>query len=134
MDSNRLARAYQSDSLEFVLNQSIWDEGETKFADLILPACTNLERTDIGEWASSGGYGHHNFNQLNHRVVTLQHKCIEPLGESKSDFQIFLELSQRLGLSAYFAEAKTELQWDREQFLSSDLAKVISWKRFMKKG
>ncbi len=134
MESNRLAKAYRSDSLEFVLNQAIWDEGETKFADLILPACTNFERTDIGEWASSGGYGHHNYNQLNHRVITLQHKCIEPLGESKSDFQIFLELSKRLGLSAYFGEAKTELQWCREQFLSSDLSKVISWKKFMRKG
>ena len=44
----------------------------------------------------------------------LQHKCIEPLGESKSDYQIFLELSQRLGLSAYFGEAKNELLWCRE--------------------
>jgi len=134
MESNRLAKAYQSDSLEFVLNQSIWDEGEAKFADLILPACTNFERTDIGEWASSGGYGHHNFNQVNHRVITLQHKCIEPLGESKSDFQIFLEISKRLGLSAYFGEAKTEIQWAREQFLSSDVSKRISWKKFLKKG
>ncbi|MCP5001729.1 MAG: molybdopterin-dependent oxidoreductase [Hyphomicrobiales bacterium] len=134
MESNRLAIAYRSDSLEFVLNQSIWDEGEARFADLILPACTNFERTDIGEWASSGGYGHHNFNQLNHRVITLQHKCIEPLGESKSDFQIFLELSKRLGLSAYFGEAKTEIQWCREQFLSSDISKSISWKNFLKKG
>jgi len=39
-----------------------------------------------------------------------------------------------LGLSAYFGEAKTEIQWCREQFLSSDLAKVISWKQFLKKG
>lgn len=134
MESNRLVKALQSESIEFILNQSIWNEGEAAYADLILPACTNFERTDIGEWASSGGYGHHNFNQLNHRVITLQHKCIEPLGESKSDFQIFLELSKRLGLSAYFGEAKTELLWCREQFLSSDLSKVISWKDFLKKG
>jgi trimethylamine-N-oxide reductase (cytochrome c) len=134
MESNRLVEAYQTEGLEFVLNQSIWDEGEAKFADLVFPACTNFERTDIGEWASSGGYGHHNFNQLNHRVIALQHKCIEPLGESKSDFQIFLELSKKLGLSAYFGEAKTEIQWCREQFLSSDLAKVMSWKQFLKKG
>lgn len=134
MESNRLAKALQSESLEFILNQSIWNEGEALFADLILPACTNFERTDIGEWASSGGYGHHNYNQLNHRVITLQHKCIEPLGESKSDFQIFLELSKRLGLSAYFGEAKTELLWCREQFLSSDLPKAISWKEFLRKG
>ena len=38
------------------VNQSIWMEGETKFADIILPACTNFERWDIGEWASCSGY------------------------------------------------------------------------------
>ncbi len=134
MNSNRLAKAYQTEGLEFVVNQSIWNEGEAMFADVILPACTNFERSDISEWGSAGGYGHHNFNQLNHRVITLQHKCIEPLGESKSDFQIFLELSKRLGLGSYFAEAKTEIQWCREQFLSSDLAKVVSWNAFLKKG
>ena len=134
MESNRLAKAYQSQELEFVLNQSIWNEFEAKFADIALPACTNLERDDISEWASAGGYGHHNFNQLNHRVITMQHKCIEPLGESKSDYRIFLELSKRLGMSAYYGEGRTEIQWAREQFLSSDIAKRMSWKKFLKKG
>ncbi len=134
MESNRLARALQSEELEFIVNQSIWFEGEAKFADVILPACTNFERWDIGEWASSGGYGHHNFNQLNHRVIVLQHKCIEPLGESRSDFRIFRDLAERLGFAAYYSEAKTELQWCREQFLSSDLPKHVSWKTFLSKG
>jgi len=39
----------------------------------------------------------------------MQHKCIEPLGESKSDFQIFADLSKRLGLYAPFTEGITEL-------------------------
>ena len=125
MDSNRLATALRSDELEFIVNQSIWNEGEVKFADVVLPACTNFERTDIGEWAAAGGYAHHNQNQLNHRMVTMQHKCIEPLGESKSDYQIFLDLSKELGLSAYYGEGKTELDWVREQYLSSDMAQVM---------
>jgi len=90
--------------LEFVVNQSIWFEGEAKFADVILPACTNFERSDISEFANCGGYIQHSFNQCNHRVVLMQHKCIEPLGESKSDFQIFLDLAKRLGFSAMFSE------------------------------
>ena len=84
-DTNRYAHAYRSDNLEFVVNQSVWMEGETKFADVILPACTNFERWDIGEFANSGGVVQHSFNQCNHRVIHIQHKCIEPLGESKSD-------------------------------------------------
>jgi molybdopterin guanine dinucleotide-containing S/N-oxide reductase-like protein len=134
MESSRLVEALRSPELEFVLNQSIWNEGEVAYADLLLPACTNFERSDISEWANCGGYGHHNHNQLNHRVVVLQHKCIEPLGESKSDYQIFLELSQRLGLSSYFGEAKNELLWCREVWLGSDLSKAISWKKLLRKG
>ncbi|MCL4854560.1 MAG: hypothetical protein KJZ78_24635, partial [Bryobacteraceae bacterium] len=45
-----------------------------------------------------------------------------------------LELSKRLGLSAYFGEGKSELLWCREQFLSSDLPKMISWREFLRKG
>ena len=100
-ETNRYARMYRSDNLEFVVNQSIWFEGEAKFADVILPACTNFERWDISEFANCGGYIQHSFNQCNHRVAVMQHKCIEPLGESKSDFQIFLDLAKRLGFSAH---------------------------------
>lgn len=134
MDSNRLAKAYRAENLEFVVNQSIWNEGEVPFADVILPACTNFERWDIGEWANAGGYSNHNEGQLNHRVIGLQHKCIEPLGESRSDFQIFLDICKRLGLSAYFAEGRTELDWCKMLFEASDVAKHISWREFRRKG
>jgi trimethylamine-N-oxide reductase (cytochrome c) len=133
-DSNRFARAYQSENLEFVVNQSIWFEGEAKFADVLLPACTNFERWDIGETANSGGYSHQQFIQWNHRVITMQHKCIEPLGESKSDYQIFLDLAQRLGMGTLFSEGMTELEWCRRLFEASDLPTVTSWKKFLKKG
>lgn len=133
-NANRWVQMYRSDKLPCVVSQSIWFEGETKFADIILPACTNFERWDIGEWASAGGYGHQFYSQLNHRVVVLQHKCIEPLGESKSDYQIYLELAKRLGLSAVFSEGMTELDWCRRIFEGSDLSAHISWKQFLKKG
>jgi len=133
-DSNRFARAYRSDNLEFVVNQSIWFEGEAKFADVILPACTNFERWDIGETANSGGYSHQQFIQWNHRVITMQHRCIEPLGESKSDYQIFVDIAQRLGMGALFSEGMTEFGWCRRLFEASDLPTVVPWKEFLRKG
>ncbi len=133
-DSNRYARAYRSDKLEFVVNQSIWFEGEAKFADILLPACTNFERWDIGETANSGGYSHHQFIQWNHRIITMQHKCIEPLGESRSDYQIFLALAERLGLGGLFSESLKELEWCQRLFKASDLPTKTSWKKFVKKG
>lgn len=133
-ETNRYVKAYRSDNLEFVVNQSIWFEGEAKFADVILPACTSFERWDISEFANCGGYVQHSFNQCNHRVMVMQHKCIEPLGESKSDFQIFLEIAKKLGLGALFSEGVTEFDWCKRLFDGTDLPKVISWKKFLKKG
>ena len=133
-ETNRFARAYRSENLEFVVNQSIWFEGEAKFADVLLPACTSFERWDISEFANCGGYIQHSFTQCNHRVAVLQHKCIEPLGESKSDYQIFWDLTKRLGLAAPFSEGMNELDWCKRLFDATDLPNHISWKDFLKKG
>jgi trimethylamine-N-oxide reductase (cytochrome c) len=133
-DSNRYIKMYQSDNLEFVVTQAIWNEGEVRFADVILPACTNFERWDIGEWANPGGYGHDWIGQLNHRVIGLQHPAIKPLGESKSDFRIFHEICKRMGNGAYFSEGMSELDWVKRMFDASDLPKHITWKKFLKKG
>ncbi len=133
-NTNRHVRMYQSENMEFVVNQSIWFEGEAKFADVILPACTNFERVDISEWAGLGGYGHHGQQQLNHRVIIFQAPAIDPLGESQSDYWIFTEVAKRLGLANYFNEGVNEIDWVRRHFDSSDLAELISWKDFVKRG
>jgi molybdopterin guanine dinucleotide-containing S/N-oxide reductase-like protein len=133
-NTHRHVRMYQSENLEFVVNQSIWFEGEAKFADVILPACTNFERVDICEWAGLGGYGHHGQQQLNHRVIIFQAPAITPLGESKSDYWIFTEICKRLGLANYFNEGMNEIDWVKRHFDASDLPQVISWKEFIRKG
>ncbi len=133
-ESRRYADMYRSKNLEFVVNQSIWREGDATFADVILPACTSFERWDISEWSHLSGYAHHAQGQLNHRMVTLQHKCIEPLGESKSDFDIFTAIACRLGAGALYSEGMDELGWVQRMFEGSDLPKAISWRAFLKKG
>ncbi len=136
VDTNRWVKMYRSENLPFVVNQSIWNEGETRFSDIILPACTTFERWDIGEWYNVGaGYVHHMYSMVNHRVISMQHKCIEPLGESKSDYNIFLALAERLDLGAMYSEGgNSELDWCKRVFDSSDLSKHMSWKKFLKKG
>jgi trimethylamine-N-oxide reductase (cytochrome c) len=133
-NTNRHVRMYQSPNLEFVVNQSIWFEGEAKFADVILPACSNFERVDISEWAGLGGYGHHGQQQLNHRVIVFQAPAIAPLGESHSDYWIFNEISKRLGLANYFSEGVNEIDWVRRMFDGSDLPSRVAWKDFIRKG
>jgi len=136
VDSNRWVQMYQHENLKFVVNQSVWWEGETPYADVILPACTVFERWDIGEWYNVGpGYVHHMYSMNNHRVISLQHKCIEPLGESKSDYDIFLAIAEKLDLGAVYSEGgNSEYEWCKRAFDSSDMARHISWRRFLKKG
>ena len=133
-DTNKWVRMYQSPKLEFVVNQDCWWSGETRFADIILPACTNLERDDIGEWGSCGGYTIHASSGCNFRIVVRQKKCIEPLWESRSDYNILAGIAERLGLREEYTEGKTEIDWARRYFELSDLPKHISWEEFDRKG
>ena len=134
-ETNRYVNAYRTERLPFAVNQSIWFEGEAKFADIILPACTNFERWDIGEWDNCSGYAPHTYSNVNHRVITLQKKCIEPLGESKSDYDIFAFLGKRLGLYDVYTEGgMTDLDWVKRYFDATDLPNHISWDSFFKKG
>jgi len=132
--SSRFIEAYRHPSLEFVVSQSPWFEGEAKFADLVLPACTSLERWDIAEWANCGGYVHHSQGLVNHRVAIMQHKCIDPLGESRSDYEIFATILTKMGLGALYTEGCTELDWCKRVFDSSDIAQHVKWKDFVRKG
>lgn len=134
-ETNRYVKMYRHPKLEFVVNQDCWWCTETGLADIILPACTNFERPDIGEWANTGGYTHHGSNACNHRVIVYQHKCIEPLYESKSDYQIFTELADKLGFKDDFTDGgKTEEDWVKAVYEVSDLPKYISYADFKKKG
>ncbi len=133
-DSNRFVEMYRSPNLEFAVSQAIWEEGDTRFADVILPACTSMERYDIGEWANAGGYGAHFHSQTNNRIITFQAKCIEPVGESKSDYEIFSRLACRLGLGAYYTEGMRDIDWVKRMFDASDLPQHISWKKFIERG
>jgi trimethylamine-N-oxide reductase (cytochrome c) len=134
-ETNKWVLAYQSSKLEFVVNQSIWMDPETKMADIILPACTNFERNDIAEFSNPGGYSNHASSGCNYRVIVYQKKCIEPIGESKSDLEIFTLLAEKLDFKDdYTDRGKTEEDWIRKQFEVSDLPKYISYEDFKKKG
>ena len=58
--TNRYVKAYREGKIGTVVNQSIWIEGEARFADIILPACTNFERWDMSEFGNCSGYIPHN--------------------------------------------------------------------------
>jgi len=135
LDTTKWVRMYQSPKLEFVVNQDVWYNSETRMADIILPACTNFERDDIGEWAAAGGYTVHASSGCNYRLLVREKKCIEPMWESKSDYQIFTLISERLGLKDQYTDGgKTEKDWIRAFWDISDMPKIMDYEEFEKKG
>ena len=108
-------------------------QSETKFGDVILPATTNFEHSDLSEWGAAGGYGFNDFNS-NHRICIYQHKCIEPLWESKPDYEIYTLLAERLGFKEEYTEGHDFEDWNRIVFDKSDLPKYTTYEEFKKKG
>jgi molybdopterin guanine dinucleotide-containing S/N-oxide reductase-like protein len=134
-DTNKWVRMYQSPRLEFAVNQDCWWGSETQFADIVLPACTNYERSDISELGSTGGYGRSmTGGGGNHRIIIYQKKCIEPLWESKSDYNIYCELAERLGIKDEYTEGNSEEDWIKKVFDSYSISKHVAYDDFKKKG
>jgi trimethylamine-N-oxide reductase (cytochrome c) len=134
MNSSRRIGMYRNKSIDLVVSQAIWDEGEAQFADIILPACSVVERHDISEVSACGAFAHHNQIQMNHRMVVMQHQCIKPLWESRSDYRIFTDILTRLDFGAMFSEGSSELDWCKRIFDSTDAVNHTSWTKLLKKG
>ena len=93
MDRNREIEGWRKPQT-VIVNEPFWTN-TARFADIVLPVSTTFERNDI-EVCSE--YSNHFF--------VAMHKMIEPLYESKSDFDIFTEISKRLGFGDKFTEGK----------------------------
>jgi len=123
-DGNRMIEAFRSPKIEFILAQHPWLENDCLFADIILPVSTKFEEEDIGvDWC--GG-------QFN--TIFPERKCIEPIGESRSDYEIVCMIAERIGLLDKYTEGRTVEEWIRLAFDKSGVADMISWEEFTEKG
>ncbi len=95
-DLNQLARAWQTPDT-IVCHEPFWN-ALARYSDIVLPATTPLERSDVG------GNGMDDF-------IFWMEKVIDPVGESRNDFDIFTDLAERLGAGARFAEGRTSDEW-----------------------
>jgi molybdopterin guanine dinucleotide-containing S/N-oxide reductase-like protein len=122
-DGMKTAEAYRSPKIECIVVQHPWLENDTLFADIILPANTTFEVEDI-------------VLNLTLEVpnVTLQRQAIQPIGESKSDYEIVLEVAGKLGLYDKVSGGKTVEEWIKHVYNRIGLSNSISWEDFNQKG
>jgi len=121
---NDYIRAMRHPDIEFMFAQHIWLENECLLADIILPVNTKLEEDDIAVDIFSGQYN----------LLFPEHKCIEPLGESYSDYEIVCKLAERLGLLKEYTEGKSIPDWIKYGWEISRCADLISWEELNEKG
>ena len=97
---NRTARILADESkVEFLVVQDNFLTPTAKFADLVLPVCTQFET-----WGLEDGWKYGD-------EVILMPKIVEPPGETKSDYRICAEIAARLGLEQAYTEGRTEREW-----------------------
>ncbi|MFC1901628.1 molybdopterin-dependent oxidoreductase [Chloroflexota bacterium] len=125
-DGMRTVEAFRSPKIECVIAQHPWLENDCLLADIILPGNTTLEVQDIVCNTRNG---------IEFHVAGLQEKAMEPIGESRSDYEIVLEIAKKVGLYEAVSEGKTLDEWLRYFFDDYfKLPELVSWEEFKEKG
>jgi anaerobic selenocysteine-containing dehydrogenase len=123
-DSNAYIKALRSPKIEFVLAQHPWFENDCMFADIVLPINTKFEEDDIAVDSGNGQYS----------VIMDEKKCVEPIGESVSDYEAVCMIAEKLGLLENLTGGKTVNDLVSLGFESSGLKKIMTYKEFKEKG
>ncbi|WP_295780372.1 molybdopterin-dependent oxidoreductase [uncultured Veillonella sp.] len=87
-DQNVVRRGLMRDDLFTVVHERFFTD-TCKYADIVLPATTSVEHDDI-------------YNSYGHYTIGTGYKLIDPVGESRSNWQVISELAKRMGLQDEF--------------------------------
>jgi anaerobic selenocysteine-containing dehydrogenase len=117
-DGNATIAAMRNPKIECVVAQHPWLENDCLLADIILPSNTTFEVDDIVPNVRQG---------LQLASVSLQKKAIEPVGESKSDYEVVLEIAKVLGLYEKVTGGLSIDDEIRGMFERMGFSKLISW-------
>jgi trimethylamine-N-oxide reductase (cytochrome c) len=122
-DSNSYIKALRSPKIEFILAQHPWFENDCLFADIILPVNTKLEEEDIA------------FQSLGAPLNSIIHerKCVEPVGESRSDWEIVCLIADKLGLLKEYTEGRSLEEWIKLGFNTSGVQDLTTYENLKEK-
>jgi len=119
-ESAKVAAGFAREDLFCVVHE-IFRTDTVDYADIVLPATTQLEQLDV-----HGSYGH--------LYALANNPSIAPLGEAKPNTQVFRELAARMGFSEpCFRDSDDELA--RQAFGKHDpRAAGLDWEELKAKG
>lgn len=121
---NDVAETMRSPKIECIVAQHPWLENDVLFADIILPVNTTFEVNDIVPCLRDGD---------SFQTVLLMNKAIEPIGESKSDYEAVCEVAKKLDKYEEVTGGKTEEELIKAVFDGMGFNKLISWEEFKEK-
>lgn len=107
-NSTDMRKGMAREDLFTVVHDTVWTDS-CDYADIVLPADTQLERTDF-----HGSYGFYHY--------AMSRPVIEPLGESVSNAELFRRLAGAMGYVATSGDAFTQTDEEiiREHFLDGE--------------
>ncbi|QBF31367.1 molybdopterin-dependent oxidoreductase [Thalassococcus sp. S3] len=120
-DTNELLRAMEK--VHTVVCQDPWWTASARFADIVLPATSTVERDDI----SSGG-------TYSKDKVYAMRQVIDPLGESLDDFEIFRRLAEMFGVEGQFTDNRERREIIEESYFKSTAAEYMDFDAFWDGG
>lgn len=98
---NRFLQAWQRP--DTIIVHEPWWTPPAKYADIVLPATTTLERNDILAAELS-------------RFYIAMRKVVDPYKGARNDFDIFAALADKLGFATAFTEGRDEMGWLRHMY------------------
>lgn len=122
-DSNTYINALRNPKIECIISQNPWMENDCLFGDIILPSSTKIEEKDITGDGESGQFN----------AIMSGGQCIEPLGESKSTYEIACMVAEKLGLLEQYTDGKTVEDLLKANFEKSGIQNMISYEEFEEK-
>ena len=121
---NRSAKILEDESnVEFFVIHEQFMTPTAKFADVVLPVCTQFEM-----WGLEDGWKYG-------EEVILMPKVVERLPDTKSDYEICSEVADRLGVKEEYTEGRSEkewIEWAVEYYRSTWFPDIPNLKKFEK--
>ncbi|MFC1981584.1 molybdopterin-dependent oxidoreductase [Chloroflexota bacterium] len=117
LNINKCVQALKSKNLEFMAAFEQFMSSTARFADIVMPTNTCLERNDITTGPTVGFYG-------------FMGQAIDSVGESRSHLEICSALAERLGITGY--NDRTEDEWLRQ--VAAGIPDLTDYEAFKKAG